>query len=143
SCSASAHPVLHSFPTRRSSDLRTIAFARWQRGGYRDIQLLDVATGRLTALSHDRAQDQTPAWAPDGRSLYFTSDRTGIANIYRYHLASGRLEQVTNVVGGAYQPAISPDGQQLVYVGYTSYGFDLFHLDLSGVRARRAAAYVD
>ncbi|MFK7985892.1 MAG: BamA/TamA family outer membrane protein [Sandaracinaceae bacterium] len=131
------------FNPRFSPDGRTVAFSRWQHGGYRDIQLVDVESGRVDAITHDRAQDQTVAWAPDGRSLYFSSDRTGIANIYRYVLRSGRLEQVTNVVSGAYQPALSADGEQMVYVGYTSYGFDLFHLDLSEVSSRPAPSYID
>lgn len=128
---------------RFSPDGRTIAFSRWQRGGYRDIALIEVESGRILPITHDRALDTGPAWSPDGRTLYFSSDRTGIANIYAYHLASGITRQVTNVVAGAYQPAISPDGQHLVYVGYTSYGFDLFHLDLREVHDRPAPRYVD
>jgi hypothetical protein len=131
------------FNPRFSPDGRTLAIGRWRAGGYRDIQLVDVETGRVTPVTHDRAQDMTPAWSPDGRTLYFTSDRTGIANVYAYELTSGRLRQVTNVVSGAYAPAVSPDGRHLVYVGYTSWGFDLFHLDLSAVELRPAPPYVD
>ena len=58
-------------------------------------------------------------------------------------MSSGVLRQVTNVVAGAYQPAVSPDGEGLVYVGYTSYGFDLFSLDLTSVETRPAPPYVD
>ncbi len=131
------------FDPRFSPDGRTIAFSRWERGGYRDVLLVDVESGRITPLTHDRAQDASPVWASDGRTLYFSSDRSGIANIYAYHLPSGLLQQVTNVVAGAYQPAISPDGNHLVYVGYTSYGFDLFHLDLRRSEMRPAEPYVD
>ncbi|MCB9592932.1 MAG: PD40 domain-containing protein [Sandaracinaceae bacterium] len=131
------------FNPRFSPDGRTLAISRWQRGGYRDIQLVDVATGRVTDVTHDRAVDQGPAWGPDSDTLYFSSDRTGISNIYVFRLSTGRLRQVTNVVSGAYQPAISPDGERLVYVGYTSYGFDLFGLDLSAVTTRPALPYAD
>lgn len=136
------------YTPRFSPDGRTVAISRWQRGGYRDIALVDAETGRVTAITHDRAQDTGPEWSADGRTLYFSSDRTGIANIYAYSITSGRLMQVTNVVAGAYQPAISRDGRHLVYVGYTSYGFDLFHLDLrpaSGahVEPRPAEPYID
>ncbi|MBX3274788.1 MAG: PD40 domain-containing protein [Sandaracinaceae bacterium] len=131
------------FDPRFSPDGRTIAISRWQHGGYRDVQLVDVESGRVTAVTRDRALDTNPVWSPDGRTLYFSSDRTGIANIYAYRLASGTLRQITNVLGGAYQPAISPDGRHLVYVGYTSFGFDLFALDLSGVESRPARPYED
>ncbi|HJL14599.1 MAG TPA: hypothetical protein RMH99_03015 [Sandaracinaceae bacterium LLY-WYZ-13_1] len=131
------------FNPRFSPDGRTVAIERWQAGGYRDIQLVDVQTGRVTPITHDRAQDMTPSWSRDGETLYFTSDRTGIANVYAHDMTSGTLRQITNVVAGAYAPAVSPDGSHLVYVGYTSYGFDLFHLDLREVRTRPAPPYVD
>lgn len=131
------------YTPRFSPDGRTIAISRWQRGGYRDIHLVDVESGRVTEITRDRAQDTGPEWSPDGQTLYFSSDRTGIANIYAYDVTHGTLRQVTNVVSGAYQPAISPDGRHLVYVGYTSYGFDLFHLDLREVEPRPAEPFID
>lgn len=137
-------PLYTQFYTPRwSPDGRTIAFSRWSPGGFRDVVLVDVATDRLTALTRDRAMDTGPTWSHDGQSLYFSSDRSGVANIYVYRLPTGSLSQLTNVVAGAYQPAISADGQRLVYVGYTSYGFDLFELDLTQVSARPARPYPD
>jgi hypothetical protein len=131
------------FDPRFSPDGRSIAISRWRHGGYRDVQIVDVETGRVTEVTDDRAQDTNPIWSSDGDTIYFSSDRTGIANIYAHHLPSGSQRQITNVIAGAYQPAISPDGRHLVYVGYTSYGFDLFHLDLSTVTDRPAPQYVD
>jgi len=118
------------FDPRFSPDGRTIAISRWHRGGYRDIELVDAERGSVMQVTHDRAIDSGPCWSGDGGTLYFSSDRTGIANIYAFQLSSGTLRQITNVVAGAYQPAVSADGADLVYVGYTSFGFDLFHLDL-------------
>ncbi|MGE0787964.1 MAG: hypothetical protein AB7S26_19980 [Sandaracinaceae bacterium] len=131
------------FNPRFSPDGRTIAFSRWERGGYRDVQLMDLASGEITRVTHDRALDTGPTWAPDGRTLYFSSDRTGIANIYAYSLTTGRLSQVTNVIGGAYQPVVSPDGRTMIFVGYTSFGFDLYRFDLGASTSRPAPSYVD
>ncbi|GAB4209769.1 MAG: hypothetical protein OHK0013_29570 [Sandaracinaceae bacterium] len=131
------------YTPRFSPDGRTIACSRWLPGGYRDVVLVDVRTGAIEELTHDRALDTGPVWSHDGRTLYFSSDRTGIANLYAYRLATGALEQITNVIGGAYQPAISDDGTRLVYVGYTSWGFDLFELDLRSTTPRPAPPYHD
>ena len=51
-----------------------------------------------------------PSFSPDGRFVVFSSDRTGIYNLFAYELATERLYQVTNLVSGAFQPTVSPDG---------------------------------
>ncbi len=131
------------YTPRFSPDGRKVAYSVWMRGGHRDIRILDLDTHQGKNVTWDRAIDTGPAWSPDGRRLYFSSDRTGIANIYAFDVASGRTEQVTNVLGGAFQPAVSPDGKHLVYVGYTARGFDLWTLRLDPSRFRPAAPYVD
>ena len=131
------------FTPKWSPDGTTIAFSAWRAGGFRDIALVDVRTGRQQLVTHDRAQDTGPEWSPDGRLLYFSSDRTGIANIYAHDTTTGLTSRVTNVLGGAYQPTISPDGERLVYVGYTSDGFDLYSMRLDPASFARAEPYED
>ncbi len=122
------------YTPRFSPDGRWVAYSAWTRGGYRDLYVVEVESGAVQRLTHDRAIDQQPSWSPDGQRLYFTSDRTGIANVYALELRSGVLAQVTNVLTGAYQPEVSPDGRTLVYVGYGSQGFDLYSLALEPAR---------
>lgn len=128
-----------AFTPRFSPDGRRVAYGAWTAGGFRDIRIVDVASGRFRELWHDRALDMDPAWSPDGKTLFFASDRSGISNIYAYDLASGALAQVTNVVMGAYMPEPSPDGRSLVYVGYTTDGFDLYAMQLDPARYLPAA----
>ncbi len=132
-----------AYTPRFSPDGRSVAYSAWTRGGYRDIRIVDVSTGSFYELMHDRAIDQQPEWSPDGKTLYFVSDRTGIANIYAYDLATRSTLQVTNVLTGAYMPAISSDGRTLVYIGYHSGGFDLFELPLDRARFLTAIAAPD
>lgn len=123
-----------AYTPKFSPDGRTLAYSVWTEGGYRDIRLVDVATGRFENVTHDRALDIEPAWSPDGKTLYFSSDRTGIFDIYAYDLATKKLELVTNVHTGALAPAISPDGTKLVYTGYTKDGYDLFAMKIDRSR---------
>jgi hypothetical protein len=131
-----------AYTPRWSPDGTKIAYSAWTRGGYRDIRIVDVASGRFIELAHDRAIDQQPVWSGDGATLFFVSDRTGIANVYAYELATGTLQQVTNVLTGAYMPAISPDESTLVYVGYTSEGYDLFTMPLDRSRWLQAPSSI-
>lgn len=114
-----------------SPDGHTLVYSIYRRGGYRDLEELDLETRTRRRLMRDRALDMGPAFSPDGRFLYFSSDRDGVANIYRMDRATGRTVKITNVVGGAYMPAVSPDGSKLAYIGYGSLGFDVYLLDLS------------
>lgn len=113
------------YAPRYSPDGRSVAFSYWRTGGSRDIALLDRDSGRVTLLTDDRAVDTSPVFSPDGRYLLWTSDRTGVMNIYARELATGRTRQVTHCVLGAFQPAVSPDQRTLAYVGYSSLGYDL------------------
>ena len=131
------------YTPRFSPDGRYIAFSAWRKGGYRDIEIIEVATAKVRRITHDRALDTGPTWSPDGKRLYFSSDRSGIANIHAYDFESGETLQITRVLGGAFQPAISPDGKRLVYVGYRSRGYDLYALDLETLRPGIAPHSID
>ncbi len=122
------------FTPAYSPDGRKIAYSHWSAGGFRDIHILDLDAMTVERITHDRAMDMQPAWSPSGDALYFSSDRTGIFNIYAYDLKSGGLRQVTNVRTGAFAPAIHHDGKRMAYVGYTAKGYDLWLMDLDPER---------
>ena len=119
------------FTPRFSPDGKRVAYSAHSAGGYRDLWIVELESGLRTRLTYDRALDRGPVFSRDGRTLYFSSDRTGIANLHAYDLETGNITQITNVLGGAYSPDVSPDGKTLVYVGYTSKGFDLYALPLA------------
>jgi len=126
-----------------SPDGKLIAYSRWKPGGYRDIHVYDLTAGTDRALAVDRAMDVDPRFSPDGRYLLFTSDRTGIYDVYAYEMATAQLYQVTNVLTGAFQPAVSSDGSQLVYTGFTSDGFDLYAMPFDPQAFRLAAPFAN
>jgi hypothetical protein len=132
----------HIYTPVWSPDGRTIAYSEWSEGGYRDIVLYDVASGQTRRLLHDRAFDITPRFSPDGRYLLFSSDRTGVYNVFAWELGNGRLWQVTNVLAGAFEPVVAADGHTLVYQGFTPRGYDLFSADFEPARWQEALPFV-
>ena len=65
------------------------------------LALYDVATGGIETLTvFDDVKHITPAWSPDGTSLYFLSDRGGFNDVYRLDVATGDAYQVTNLATG-------------------------------------------
>lgn len=133
-----------AFSPRFSPDGRSVVYSSWRRGGFRDVRLVDVATGKVRELTHDRAIDGGPSFTPDGKYVVFHSDRAfGIVNVFAFELATGTLKQVTNVLGGAFQPAVSPDGKTLLYTGFDHTGYDLRALAFDPATWLDAPAYVD
>lgn len=103
---------------RWNPDGSRIAAAR-HRAGQVDIVVVDGATGQVSPITDDRALDTTPTWTPDGRWLLWSSDRSGIPNLYAAEPSPGaEAWQVTNVLTGAFDPEVSPDGNTLYTAVY-------------------------
>jgi len=86
-------------------------------------------------LAQSSSIDTEPVFAPDGRSVYFVSDRGGSPQIYRIAVGGGTAERVT--FSGAYNisPVVSPDGRSLAFITRMNGGaFRVSMMDLaSGV----------
>jgi hypothetical protein len=102
-----------------------ISASRWSTGGLSEIVVLDAGGTEIVRITSDRAVDRDPAWSPDGRYLVFSSDRTGIFNLFAHELETGAIWQVTNVLTGAFQPDVSPDG---AWIAFSSYAVDGYHI---------------
>ncbi len=118
------------YTPRFSPDGTQVVYGVWTRGGYRDLRIVSLTTGQVYQPWKDRAIDQQPQFSPDGKWLYFSSDRSGISNVYVYDLERAKMWQVTNVRTGAFMPELSADGQTLYYVGYSSRGYDLYSMPI-------------
>ncbi|MBN2187959.1 MAG: PD40 domain-containing protein [Chitinispirillaceae bacterium] len=144
--SSSGAPDIHFiYSVAWSPDGRTIAFSYFDKKN-RKIGLYDTSTRAMSCLI-DTRDNRDPAFSPDGRHLYFSSDRTGIFNLYRYSFETHRLERITNVTGGAFAPALSPDGNKCAYAGYDSSGYGIYLLDsitaVSGTAADTNALFAE
>jgi hypothetical protein len=131
------------FAPRWSPDGRYLTYSHWRRGGERDIVVMEVASRTAQRITADRALDTDPMFSSDGKRIYFTSDRTGIFNIYCYDLERKELSQVSNLLGGAFVPAISPDEKRAYYVGFSAKGYDLHEMKLDRAAYKPALPYIN
>jgi hypothetical protein len=104
-----------------SPDGKQIVMALY-RNGQQDIWIINRDGTGLRPLTWDKAEDKDPAYSMDGKSIYFSSDMTGVFNVYKMDLETGELTQLTNVVSGAFTPWETPDGN-ILYTHFTSFGF--------------------
>ena len=91
---------------------------------------MDVATRNLKRLTSGSSIDTEPSWMPDGKSLLFTSDRSGGPQIYRVSVKGGKAKRLT--FDGNYNaaPDSSPDGKFMAYVHNGGNGFRIAVMDL-------------
>ena len=84
--------------------------------GNPDIYVLDITSRQTKRLTTHRAIDTEGTWSPDGRYIYFTSDRAGGPQVYRVSANGGTPERIT--FEGSYnaRPRLSPDGTRLAMV---------------------------
>ncbi len=128
---------------RFSPDGQKIVVGVRQPDGYKDIWILDSRGNKLEELRHDRAIDGGAVWSADGGSIYFSSDRSGIFNLYVYDVAGKQISQVSNVLGGAFMPSLTPDGGAIAFADYSSRGYDIHVMDNTRATRRLAASYND
>lgn len=106
-----------------SRDGKTIYFDTSTDDG-RDIARINTDGSELTFLLKENYDERSPALSSDNTYLYYSSDATGIYNIYRMDLATGTTALLTNVMGGAFYPSVDAGGQ-LAFVLYKGVGFHL------------------
>ena len=99
-----------------------IAYWAADETGQRDLWTVPAQGGAPVALTNDRFVDWSPVWSPDGRYLFFSSDRGGSMNLWRMPvdevtgLAKGNPEPVTTPSSNSALIAMSADGKRLAYV---------------------------
>jgi len=98
------------------------------QGENRDIGVISVDGTAFRYLVHSPSDDRDPCWTPDGKGIIFSSDRTGIFNLYYLSLEDGKMTKSTNLLGGGFQSSISPDGKTIAYSSYSSEGYSIYLL---------------
>ena len=80
-----------------------------------DLYSVPIEGGEAVALTSGSAWDQAPRFSPDGKQLYFVSDREGHKNLWRLTLFDQSLQQITqldtDILGG---PNWSQNGSTLL-----------------------------
>ena len=110
-----------------SPDGKTLAFVG-QRNGDFDIYALPADAGSASEGSSSRTEetrlttakglDDGPEYSPDGKYIYFNSERTGHMQIWRMRPDGSEQEQVFSDDYNNWFPHISPDGKWMVFLTY-------------------------
>ncbi len=78
------------------------------------LWLLQIDTGALRRISPEGAVDWSARWAPNGKSFYFLSARSGSAQVWGFDLATGTAVPVTHLPLDVNTFKVSPRGDRLL-----------------------------
>jgi TolB protein len=96
-----------------------------------DVFIANARGENAKPLVPNAALDYNASFSPDGRWVFFTSERAGSADIYRVHPDGRGLERLTNDPAFDDQASISPDGKHLAFVSARSGQADIWLMDLT------------
>jgi Tol biopolymer transport system component len=100
-----------------SPDGRTLAFVRARSWATKDIFLQPTASGAPSGearrLTFDERYVNGIDWTPDGRSIVFSSNRSGAWEMWKIASAGGQPQRLA--LGEGHRPSVSRVGQRLAY----------------------------
>jgi dipeptidyl aminopeptidase/acylaminoacyl peptidase len=102
-----------------SPDAKQLLITANAANGYDNVGVIDIASKKITWLTHDKWEISGGNFSPDGKSITWTANVDGNTDIYLHDIASGKttslpLPKGVNQVGGA-ESAFTRDGSRLLY----------------------------
>jgi len=94
-----------------------------------DIYTINIDSHKIIRLTDTPGNEDSPTYANTVPKIAYTSDRTGIWNIYFKDLESGVESPLTDIMTGIFQVSWSKDDSRLVFAGYEKGGWDIFTIN--------------
>ena len=112
SLSAVAEPAGEAARLLRQPDVngRQVVFAY---GG--DLWIAELPGGEARRLTSTPAVESDPHFSPDGQSIAFTSNRSGVAMVYLVPATGGTPRRLTWYPAASYARGFTPDGTRVLY----------------------------
>ena len=126
---------------RHTSDLNTLAF-----GAY-TLALIDPTTGAISQIQTGAEGNAVnPQWSRDGSGVYFISDHTGRAEVYRVDLSSRQAVRIaeevtgiTGITGLSTALSVAPTGRA-AYSLFRDGGYEIRFIDTAVRRGTSVVA---
>lgn len=109
-------------PAWSPSGARVAFWFRPPQAGRADVATIAAAGGEIEVITRDASTNWNPVWSPDGKFLYFASDRSGNMGFWRVAIdeetgkVEGEPEAVSTPSTFSRHLNFSRDGRRLIYV---------------------------
>jgi TolB protein len=114
-----------------------IAYVSNSGGRFKEIYVSHLDGSDRVAITSNRTINLFPSWSPDGRSLLFTSYKTGSPGLFLHELFSGKESRFSTLSGSNLGGKWSPDGKFVALSIERQGNADLYLLDQNGKLVRR------
>jgi TolB protein len=98
--------------TAISNDGRKLAMSV-RRGGYLQIDTIDLATKERRAITSSPSDKFAEDWSPDDRAILFGSNEGGTIQVWRLDVESGKEERLTSGNERIRHASYAPDGRTI------------------------------
>ena len=122
-------PAPASAPGPDSADI--LVFEKKLGGGKEDIYVIPARGGAERRLSDDPGTDILPRFTPDGRSVVFSSDRSGRFQLWEVPADGGPAQRIRSSGAEEWQADPSPDGGRIAFLSDIEGPVSLFILNRS------------
>ena len=133
---ALADDVVEAITGRKGIFKYKVAF-KLDLGHSSEIAVADYDGGNMVQLTQDGSTVAAPAWGAGHRSLFYTSYKSGYADIYYHDLGTGARRMLANFPGLNTSAAVSPDGRQVAMILSKSGSPDLWVMNADGSGLRQ------
>jgi TolB protein len=103
----------------------------------KEVYIADYDGANQRRITVNRALNITPTWAPDGRSIAYTSYARGFPTLFISFIFEGRREEPTRGATQNWLPAWSPDGTKIAFTSNRHGNPELYVMNRDGSNIRR------
>jgi hypothetical protein len=96
--------------------LAALAVLVFAAGSGRFGSALDTSSYRFTPLAAEPAEETSPSWSPDGKSIVYVADVGGVSQLFTRSLDSAISTPITKSSTDCLKPFWSPDGARVYFI---------------------------
>lgn len=138
---ANQHPVTHlgliALSPRVSPDNTRLAFSTLGSDG-NQIKMYSLLLGRLVNFPTGTGTNISPAWSSDGKTIAFSSSRSGDPEIYLSDASGNTARRITQFRGPDVSPTFNPrTGSQIAWISGRTGLPQLYIMDTDGSAVTR------